>query len=365
MRASGLRRVLLTGDTAGGVWTFTLELASGLIGHGLEVCLATFGPSVSDEHRRSAANVKGLRWFHWMSKLEWMADPWNDVESAGRWLLRLAQREGAELLHLNTLCHADLGWSIPVVTTVHSCVASWWQAVHQSPLPASWNRYRSSVEASLDASTLLITPSKAALETLPLHYDVDTQGALVIPNGRTLAFFRGRRKKPMIFSVGRLWDEAKNIEALARLAPSLEWPVYLAGEADGPLPGCRMLGQLGTPELSHWYAKASIYVSAAKYEPFGLSILEAAMSGCALVLNNIPSLVENWSGAAVFCDPGELKDVLRGLMASPETRKMLSERAVVRSSRFTQERMVTNYLAAYQLAFSKGQVAVARHACAS
>ena len=40
------------------------------------------------------------------------------------------------------------------------------------------------------------------------------------------------------------------------------------------------------------------------YEPFGLSILEAAASGCALVLGDIPTLRENWSEAAFreYCD---------------------------------------------------------------
>lgn len=365
MRNSGPRRVLLTGDTAGGVWTFTLELASGLLQQGFEVCLATFGPRVSDEQRHSANSIKGLRWFHHTSKLEWMADPWDDIENAGKWLLRLAQHEAAELVHLNTLCHADLGWSIPVITTVHSCVPSWWQAVHESPLPSNWHCYRRRVELSLRASTVLVAPSKASLTTISQHYDVEIESAIVIPNGRTSGIFHRAPKKPIIFSVGRLWDDAKNVGALANLAPRLKWPVYLAGEADRPLPHCHMLGQLGTSQLSSWYAEAAIYVSPAKYEPFGLSILEAAMSGCALVLNNIPSLLENWSGAAAFCEPHELEPVLNRIIDDSVARTVLSDHAFVRSSRFTQASMVKNYVAAYEFAWAKGQVGVARHACAS
>ena len=43
-------------------------------------------------------------------------------------------------------------------------------------------------------------------------------------------------------------------------------------------------------------ARASIYALPARYEPFGLSILEAALSGAALVLGDIPSLREVWGG---------------------------------------------------------------------
>ena len=46
--------------------------------------------------------------------------------------------------------------------------------------------------------------------------------------------------------------------------------------------------------------RAAIYALPARYEPFGLSILEAALSGCALVIGDIPSLREIWADAALF-----------------------------------------------------------------
>ena len=53
------------------------------------------------------------------------------------------------------------------------------------------------------------------------------------------------------------------------------------------------------------YAAAAIYALPARYEPFGLSVLEAAQHGCALVLGDIDSLRENWDGAALFVDPDD------------------------------------------------------------
>ena len=46
-------------------------------------------------------------------------------------------------------------------------------------------------------------------------------------------------------------------------------------------------GQLTTAEVRNVINTASIYALPARYEPFGLSILEAALSGCALVLGDI------------------------------------------------------------------------------
>src|SRR6185312_12413647 len=184
--------ILLTGDTAGGVWTFALDLAEGLIERGLEICLATFGPKLTDEQRRSAGRINGMQWLHHTSKLEWMEEPWLDLKVAGRWLREVARAYRPELIHLNTLYHANRNWNLPVVTTVHSCVASWWAAVRKSPLPPEWNRYRFEVESSLRSSTLLIAPSRALLTAVDRHYNIDATGSLVIHNGRNFTAFHTR-----------------------------------------------------------------------------------------------------------------------------------------------------------------------------
>ena len=67
-------------------------------------------------------------------------------------------------------------------------------------------------------------------------------------------------------------------------------------------------------------ARAAIYALPAHYEPFGLSILEAAMSGCALVLGDIPSLREIWGDAAVFVHPDNRDAVARCLAAADRGR---------------------------------------------
>jgi glycogen synthase len=369
-----LRRILLTGDTAGGVWTFTLELAEGLIRRGVDVCLATFGPGVSDSQRRAAAVIKGLQWLHHTSKLEWMEEPWQDIENAGSWLMNLVREYDPDLIHLNTLCHGGLRWKVPVVSTVHSCVDAWWLAVKNSKLPPEWTRYRQEAKLSLASSAVVTAPSRAALTEAGHFYNLDVSDARVIYNGRSSGMFRAEPKEPLIFSAGRLWDEAKNVRVLAGLAFGLNWPVYLAGEARNPggegvtFAGCHFLGELGTSELSAWYARAAIYVLPARYEPFGLSVLEAALSGCTLVLGDVPSLREVWEDAADFVPPNDpefLAVILKRLMSDPEHRGDMSKRALSRANQFTQSRMVAGYLSAYQSALTKHERLERRHACAS
>jgi glycosyltransferase involved in cell wall biosynthesis len=177
-----------------------------------------------------------------------------------------------------------------------------------------------------------------------------------VPNGRDGRRYRAGEKEPFILTAGRLWDEAKNAAAVSEVASRLPWPVYVAGESRGPngvpveLPGCHLLGRLSQAELADWYARASIYALPARYEPFGLTALEAALSGCALVLGDIASLREVWDDSAIFVPPrdnAQLEAALRELIATPSLRQEMARRAGERARYFTPERMAEGYLSAY------------------
>ena len=111
-----------------------------------------------------------------------------------------------------------------------------------------------------------------------------------------------------------------------------------------------MLGQLPHPELAAWFAHAAIYALPARYEPFGLAVLEAAHAECALVLSDIASLRELWEGAAVFVpldDAAALAGAIESLIADTTKRKALAARARFRAREFAPERLAAGYLAAY------------------
>jgi len=349
------RKVLMTADTVGGVWTYALELARGLADQGIEVAIATMGAPVDGLQREMAGRIPRLKVFESNFKLEWMEDPWRDVERAGDWLLGLEERFAPDLIHLNGYAHAALPWRAPKIVVGHSCVLSWWEAVKNEPAPEDWRRYREEVRAGLAAADFVIAPSAAMMSALSRHYG-PLPRARVVHNGRDVRQFRATAKEPMLFSAGRLWDEAKNLEALESVAPRLPWPVFVAGENHHPDGGearphhTRLLGRLSQRALAAWLGRASIYVLPARYEPFGLSVLEAALSGCALVLGDIPSLRELWRNRAVFVppdDPEALEDALVRLIEDPDRRNTLAAGARSRAIERTTERMVEGYLEAY------------------
>jgi glycogen synthase len=352
-----LRRVLLTADTLGGVWTYALELARVLQQHGVQVVLATMGGPLTASQRAEICGISGLTVCESPFKLEWMEDPWSDVARAGDWLLGLEEAIQPDVVHLNSYVHGALSWSSPVLVVGHSCVSSWWEAVRGQAAPASWERYRGLVARGLDAAELVLAPTQAMLSALERHYG-RLRRSRVVPNGRDAALFPPAHKKPFIIAVGRLWDEAKNIVLLDKVAPSLSCPVYVAGEERHPVAGrghyrsLKPLGRLSPPVLASWLSQAAIYALPARYEPFGLSVLEAGLAGCALVLGDIPSLREIWDGAALFIPPDDADMLRTTLLTLSRDRSyllaLLGARARARALQYTPERMLVGYLGAYE-----------------
>lgn len=351
-------RVLMTTDTVGGVWQYALDLCRQLCAGGHEVVLAASGADPSSDQAAEALAIEGLELHAVPFRLEWMSRPWDDIARAGDWLLDLAGRVRPDIIHLNDYSQGVLPWPAPVLMVGHSCVCSWWQAVRGAPAPEEWAQYRARVSAGLRAADLVVAPTAAMLESLEGNYG-PLPATRVIANGRTpLAPPRGGvPREPLILAAGRLWDAGKNIQALTAVAGRLPWPVCVAGEARHPdggdeslHPGVRLLGQLPRAELADWMARAGIYALPARYEPFGLSALEAATAGCALVLGDIPSLREVWGEAALYVPPDDhdaLAAVLQRLIDDPRLREQQAIRAAARAVRYTPGAMARGYLEAY------------------
>lgn len=343
-------RILMTADAVGGVWTYALDLARAFHHGGIQTALAIMGSPPSECQRAEAACIPSLQLYESSFKLEWMDEPWDDVECAGPWLLAIEKEFRPDVIHLNGYAHATLPWQAPKLVVGHSCVLSWWRAVHGEPAPPSWRRYEETVARGLHAADLVAAPTHAMMNALEFHYG-PLPRRVVIPNGRDPAAFQSGPKQELILTAGRLWDRAKNIEILDRVAPRLTWPVSAAGTGDSA--NLHMLGQLASDVLAAWLARTSIYVLPARYEPFGLSVLEAALSGCALVLGDIPSLRENWNGAAVFVPPDDesaLVDVLNMLIcwrpALLELQEVARDRALQLD--LTSQRMAAAYFDCYR-----------------
>jgi glycogen synthase len=354
-------KVLMTADTLGGVWTYAIDLCRALEPLGIEVTLATMGAPPGAAQREEVAACRGVTLHESTFRLEWMHDPWPDVAAAGDWLLALERRTRPDVVHLNGYAHGALPWSAPVLVAGHSCVLSWWRAVHGCDAPPEWSRYRAAVTQGLHAAGLVVAPTRAMLEALRHSYG-PLPCSRVIPNGRPATNLpSGPRPEPLVLAAGRVWDEAKNMATLAAAAPLMRWPVYVAGPDRGPdrgsagrrapLAGVHQLGALTPAAMRQWYRRAAVFVHPSLYEPFGLAPLEAAVEGAALVLSDIPSLREVWGDAAHYVparDAPALADAVNALAAHPA---LLAERAAAarrRARTLTATAMARGYDRAYR-----------------
>jgi glycosyltransferase involved in cell wall biosynthesis len=333
----------MTADTVGGVWTYALELADALAPLGVEVHLATMGRQLDGVQREQLAASAVAALYESSFALEWQDEPWHDLDRAGSWLLELESEMLPDVVHLNGYVHGCLPWRTPVVVVAHSDVLSWWEAVKHRPAPATWERYRAGVQAGLRAAAAVCAPTQAVLDDLRRHYRFGTP-SFVVHNGRTAGPYVAGVKERFVLGSGRFDDEAKNGAALRRARRGSAWPVVLIGEGTS-------LGRRSPEEVQSFVERAAVFASPARYEPFGLAILEAALAGCALVLGDVRSLRELWGSAALYVPPGDdeaIASALRLLQRDDDLRRELGERASRRAERYSAAAMAEGYLSVYE-----------------
>ena len=348
-------KILMTTDTVGGVWTYSLQLARALQTHDVTVCLAAKGRPTA-EQTAAAESLPNVSLQVSDFQLEWMDDPWDDVTAAGDWLLEVSRATQPAVIHLNDYCHAALPWNAPTLVVGHSCVLSWMDAVRGTPAPPQYQRYAQQVQHGLRAADLVVAPTREMLRVLAKFYGPFAAERVIWNGCDSESFHCSDPKQPFVFSAGRFWDDAKNLRSLSAAAPDLDWPVRVAGLAhpdgeDGRADHVQWLGSLSSQQMRQTYADAAIYALPARYEPFGLTVLEAAMSRCALVLGDIPTLREIWGECACYVGPDDVAELSRAvnqLIADRDKREELAERAFERSQKLTAHSMAASYADCYR-----------------
>lgn len=357
-------KILMTADTVGGVWTYCMELCSALQQENIQFHLITMGAPMKEGQRNEVAALHNVCVYETDFLLEWMDDPWEDLAISRAWLLQLAERLQPDLIHLNNFCYGALPFKAPVVVVAHSDVWTWWQAVHGENPPAAWDRYYQEVKEGLQGADLITAPSQAVLHDIQSIYEVDTAHKIIY-NARNKALFHTGEKEKYVFSMGRVWDEAKNIQLLQQAAPYIKHPVRIAGSNQSGSNELKLneenllyLGHLHAEQISMQLSTASVYCLPAKYEPFGLSILEAALSGCALVLGDVESLREIWQNNALYVsttDAVALADAINNLLEDEKLCRHYGQKAYYHAQQFSTQRLAQQYTKVYHQLIRKAE----------
>ena len=360
--------VLVTTDTLSGVWTYTQELVTGLVNRGVQVTLVSFGDIPLPHQTAWMENLEGLDFRPTAFRLAWMEEGEQDYIDSSRYLAALIKELRPDLLHFNQLCYGSLAVKTPRVVVAHGDLVSWWKAVHgHEPKPSrSLRWYRELVTQGVYYANALVAPSVWMLETIRASYARPKLDA-VIYHGRNPVFFNPYvSKSDSVLAVGRLLDVGRQVSLLTQHVHPL--PVCIVN-SDEPVAGSTLpisadvkvqahegivsvKGAQTEAQLRMLYSRAAIFVATARYECSGLTSLEAALSRCAIVANDIPVFREIWGDAAIYFranDAASLAEVIRRLYERRDLCRGYAARAFQRAREcFTAKRMIDEYLRLYQ-----------------
>jgi len=362
--------ILITADTVGGVWTYTHELVRGLLARKHRVTLVSFGALPKPEEESRLRGLERLGYFPSAYRLEWMPDSEKDIAESTKYLEQIIEDKRPDILHLNQYCYGAVKAKVPRLLVAHSDVFSWWNAVHGSdPPPSQWSTwYAKTVNKGLSGADMVVAPSQWMMDALVKHYRVPAR-RIVVYNGRSPSLFDYSKTKPnCALSVGRVWDSGKQTGLL--LTCNAGVPLRIVGPTKAPVdvvdsvkslalpPSVEVCGALDERELRSLYAESATYVATSRYEPFGLAPVEAALSRCALIANDLPVFHELWGDAAIYFrrdDAQALGMSLRRLYDDEALREEYGGRAYQRAREcFDAARMVDEYVELYQQLTAEG-----------
>ncbi|HEX2034358.1 MAG TPA: glycosyltransferase family 4 protein [Chloroflexota bacterium] len=383
--------MVLTTDAVGGVWDYALTLARGLMeDKGAQVLLAVVGPPPDAARMAEVAGTPGLEHRLLRGRLEWMEGGQGWLSALRQAVAELAAEWRADVIHVNQLGLAAVSqeprlehMSPPpaVVLGVHSDVTTWWLWVKdggQGPcsLPAYLSWQRDLARQALRQADVVICPSAFLAGELAACHQLE-RVPLVVHNAVVPLPPAGRPPGSTVHEpgravvVGRVWDEAKNLSVVSAALTMCRhpWQVEVAGDVVEPgrpaaplpaAPGLHYRGFLDKPRLVELYRRASVCIAPSSYEPFGLAPAEAALAGCAIVANDLPSYREVWGPAACYFrrnSAESLAETLDRLFADEPAVRRLARAARARVTRcYTVDRLVAGHLKAYQLAAALAQL---------
>lgn len=284
------------------------------------------------------------------------------------------------------------GWSywverslpVPTVVRLHG---PWFLngAARGAPRDAAYERRLRREGRALAAARAVSAPSRDVLEQVKNHYGIPLKDAVVIPNpgpiprddqqwqaarsepGHILFIGRFDRHKGGDLILDAFVDVARRVPdaRLTFAGPDLgvvddsgrEWsfPDYLTAKVPPELqPKVTMLGRVSQEDVAGLRQRASVVVSASRYENFALALLEAQSQGCPIVSSDAggsPEIVTGDQNGLLFRtgDAASLAEALVTMLTRPELAARLGETALRDyRARFLPELVARSTLAFYE-----------------
>jgi glycosyltransferase involved in cell wall biosynthesis len=193
-------------------------------------------------------------------------------------------------------------------------------------LPAKeylWKGHSRSIRQILEKVKMILPNSIAEYEALESRYQV-RKPYQVVPNGiDEKLFFRDEtmpKDETLVVCAARI-EGIKNQINLIKALSNTQFTLVLIGEAGANqktyYKECRkeaskniiFTGGLSQQEVAQYYKKAKVHVLASWFETCGLSSLEAAATGCNIVITDKGYTREYFGNQAFYCNPEDLTSI--------------------------------------------------------
>lgn len=149
-------KILMTTDNYGDAWYYSTELAGRLRRKGFEITLAIIGNPLSNQQKKQ---LDGIAYFNLECKLEWMSNPWPDMQIAKDWLLKILKILQPDILHMNTYSMGDISDNIPVIVNINFLGFNRWKALMHKTNHSDLQFYEEKIGETLKSAHMIIAPS--------------------------------------------------------------------------------------------------------------------------------------------------------------------------------------------------------------
>ncbi len=205
--------------------------------------------------------------------------------------------------------------------------------IHKSSYEYLKDGHRRAVRKVVEYAHCLIGATGSELERVYKYVNILPAYVDVVPLGIDPIFFSGDfswHKRKGIISVGRL-EGLKNQDKLIRAVKDLDANLTLVGKPSKNallypwyvkwLAGDKVAftGHLPQMDVHKLYLNHRVHAQPSWFETTGLASLEAAASGCRIVVTNRGDTAEVFGVYALYCDPSNIEDISQNLLLALET----------------------------------------------